>query len=170
MKQNIKKNKKDFIINVVGNLFNSFLFIYLARLTQSIIDAGISKNIQDLKKYFIYSILFVLSITFCKYITRLANARYLSKTMKDVQKDYVKSVLYKDYHVLNDENSSKYLSILQNDITSLEMNYFDVFPRLIATSFLVCGALGMMFFYNKVMCLLTVIVYFPLINIITPHT
>ena len=118
MKQYIKKNKKDFIINVVGNLFNSFLFIYLARLTQSIIDAGISKNIQDLKKYFIYSILFVLSITFCKYITRLANARYLSKTMKDVQKDYVKSVLYKDYHILNDENSSKYLSILQNDIAS----------------------------------------------------
>ncbi len=163
MKQYIKKNKKDFIINVVGNLFNSFLFIYLARLTQSIIDAGISKNIQDLKRYFIYSILFILSITLCKYITRLANARYLAKTMKDVQKDYVKSVLYKDYHILNDENSSKYLSILQNDIASLEMNYFDVFPRLIATSFLVCGALGMMFFYNKVMCLLTVIVYFPLI-------
>ena len=57
-----------------------------------------------------------------RFITKFANGKYLSGAIFNLQEDFVKSILKKDYYKFTEENTSKYIALLSNDIKFLEKN------------------------------------------------
>ena len=163
MRKYILLSKKYFYINLLGNVVIAFLFVIFAKVIQTIIDAGMEKNIWLLKKCILISLIFVISISITRYVTKLANSKYLTSCMEKLQNDYIKSLLNFDLSKFNKENTAKYISIFENDIKMLENKYFDIFPRIIANLLLISLSFFGIALYSLNLSIFTFIIYFPLV-------
>ena len=148
-------------MNILGNTLLTALFVSATILSQKIIDIASLGDIQLLNSYIIYAVLLVLAIAIARYIARLGNGLFLSKTMADLQNDYFESILDKNYAEFSGPNSAKFISLLSNDIKSLESNYFSVYPRMISSLMMLLFCFIALFSYNKALAFINLLLYTP---------
>ena len=107
-------------------IFNSRNHVcFLASIVQKMVDTSVDKNIIQFYHVMILAVLFII-INFLIYVLRgFFRAKYLKNVMFSLNHDLFKGIFFKTVKEFNQENSSAYLSIFNNDLKIIERNYFD---------------------------------------------
>ncbi|MDO5813489.1 MAG: ABC transporter ATP-binding protein [Bacillota bacterium] len=140
MKKYLKKNIFYFIVCVILFSTAGIMSVFLASIVQKMVDTSVDRNIVQFYHVMILAILFIV-INFLIYILRgVFRAKYLKSVMFSLNHDLFKGIFSKTVKEFNQENSSAYLSIFNNDLKIIEKNYFDNLLTITAdlSQFIIC--------------------------------
>ena len=115
MKKYLKRNKFYFMICVLLFSTAGIMSVFLASIVQKMVDTSVDKNIIQFYHVMILAVLFII-INFLIYVLRgFFRAKYLKNVMFSLNHDLFKGIFFKTVKEFNQENSSAYLSIFNND-------------------------------------------------------
>ena len=140
MKKYLKKNIFYFIVCVILFSTAGIMSVFLATIVQKMVDTSVDKNIVQFYNVMILAILFIV-LNFLIYILRgVFRAKYLKNVMFSLNHDLFKGVFSMTVKEFNQENSSVYLSVFNNDLKIIERNYFDNLLTITAdlSQFIIC--------------------------------
>lgn len=140
MKKYLKRNKFYFMICVLLFSTAGIMSVFLASIVQKMVDTSVDKNIIQFYHVMILAVLFII-INFFIYVLRgFFRAKYLKNVMFSLNHDLFKGIFFKTVKEFNQENSSAYLSIFNNDLKIIERNYFDNLLTISAdlSQFIIC--------------------------------
>lgn len=140
MKRYLKKNIFNFIVCVILFSTSGIMSVFLATIVQKMVDTSVDKNIDQFYNVMILAILFII-INFLIYILRgVFKAKYLKNVMFSLNHDLFKGIFSMTVKEFNQENSSVYLSVFNNDLKIIERNYFDNLLTITAdlSQFIIC--------------------------------
>ena len=140
MKKYLKRNKFYFMICVLLFSTAGIMSVFLASIVQKMVDTSVDKNIIQFYHVMILAVLFII-INFLIYVLRgFFRAKYLKNVMFSLNHDLFKGIFFKTVKEFNQENSSAYLSIFNNDLKIIERNYFDNLLTISAdlSQFIIC--------------------------------
>lgn len=129
MKQIFINQKKNILILFITSLFYSVVSILAAEYLGSLLDS-IKTSLQE--KYWFYILVGVLLLIFV-FLSDLLNentiVRIKNKILNNIRTAFVKNILASDdIEAIRKKNNSEYVSILVNDLNTLDENY--ILPML----------------------------------------
>ncbi len=143
-------------------IFGSTLLIaavnlLISWLLQQIIDlVGGADTGLSLSQLFLFSLLSLLMILVSTALSYVAQPRFLARATQQY-KDFVFSKLsQKSISAFSGENTALYISALSNDVNSIETGYLSNIFEIVQQGFLFVGALGLMFYYNVPLTLVSI--------------
>lgn len=168
MKKYLKSGRIYFVICVVLFSMAGFMSVFLAYISQMMIDTSTMRNYNMFFKTIILAVFFII-LNFCIYTLRgYFRAKYLKKVMFDINHDLFKNIMEKNISEFSKQNSSMYVSIFSNDLKILEKNYFDNILTIISdlSQFIIC--LFAVFSLNLLLAAIIVVIniiaiYLPLL-------
>lgn len=122
MKKYIFKFKGLFVIVCLTQIVLSSMNIVLAFMFQYIIDLASNGNLNKFIIGIIWFLLFCIAMFILDVLLPIIKSIYIKKTLIYMKEDIFFSLLDKDVSNFNENNSSKYISILNNDINMIEQD------------------------------------------------
>ncbi len=157
--------KDIFLKNNYINLGLSIVFIFCfcnlniitAFLFKSLVDTAISGTLANLKRLIAWSLVYLVFYFFVANIKTFFISKYVSRAMVQYKNFLFNKIVHKNLNVFNKEVTGKYISILTNDIVSIESNYVLGMLNIVTQFLLLVIALGVMVFLNWFLtcCVLT---------------
>lgn len=161
MKQNIKQYKHNFFKNnhlvfgiaVFAAVMTASLNLGVSWLMQQILDLLSGHTTFSLKQIIIISLVMLIALIIFMLLDYLTRPAFIHRAMRQY-KDYAfEKITQKSINSFTNENSSTYLSILTNDVTSIENNYLANLFLIITKSIMFIGAFAMMLCYSPLLTL-----------------
>lgn len=149
-------NKLSFTIAMVTLLINSALDVWIAYIMQELLDTAsngtIDRILQLLVMALIYAAVYFITIL-CANFTR---NRFVRRALVQYKAYAFQRITEKSIRSFSEENTSRYISALTNDVTSIEQNRLRAIFTFAARTLWFFGALGMMFWYDWSMTLVVI--------------
>lgn len=148
-------NKGVFSMLVIADFGTAISLVIWSFFMKSLADTGIDGDVKGLFNLIylgIFFLIFFFIVNYFRYYCRRILLKRINTQLKD---DVFNSVLSKDINSFNSTNSAKYISILNNDISKIETDYFINIPNMLN---------------NLITCIIATIalfMYSPLIGIVT---
>ncbi len=138
------------LLMAAANLLISWLLQQIIDLVGGV-DTGLSFS-----QLFLFSLLSLLLILVSTGLNYVAGPRFLAQATQQY-KDFVFSKLSrKSISAFTGENTALYISALSNDVNSIETGYLSNIFLIVQQGFLCLGALGLMFYYNIPLTLVSI--------------
>lgn len=118
------KFKRLLAINIVFIIAQAIVSVSFAFILKVIIDAGVNRSMNELKKSLMITGTFVIVMFLVEALNKLFQAKFIQKTVFELKKDIFSSILKRDIKSFNSENTAQYISTLTNDINIVEQDYF----------------------------------------------
>ncbi|MHB1394816.1 MAG: ABC transporter ATP-binding protein [Clostridia bacterium] len=164
MNKYLFRSKKLFSVIIILIILSSTLNVLLAFLFQYIIDIGISRDLDKFQNGIILAICFVIAEFIISFLSKVLNAEYIKKSIIYIRQDIFSGILKKNISAFVDENSSRFISTLTNDITMIEQDYFKSTFAMIKYVFLFVFALISLIRINYFIAVLILVLgWIPLI-------
>lgn len=140
MKRYLKKNKFYFMMCVLLFSTAGIMSVFLAIIVQKMVDTSVDKNIIQFYHVMILAVLFIIINFLIAILRGFFRAKYLKNVMFSLNHDLFKGIFSKTVKDFNQENSSAYLSIFNNDLKIIENNYFDNLLTIVSdlSQFIIC--------------------------------
>lgn len=87
-------------------------------------DAAITLNVKQLVPLIGLGIVLVLALSFTEILNELAQAKLIEKCNYALKNDVFHTILYSNIDTFSESNSSRYISVLNNDVKQMETDYF----------------------------------------------
>lgn len=149
-------NHLAFIIAMVTLLINSALDVFIAYIMQELLDTATGGTIQRILELLlmagIYAAVYFVTIL-CANFTR---NRFVRRALVQYKAFAFQKITEKSIRSFSEENTSRYISALTNDVTSIEQNRLRAIFIFAARTLWFFGALGMMFWYDWSMTLVVI--------------
>lgn len=133
-----------FALTIIFGLASQGLIALQQVLVMDIVDALTQGNTQLLLSCIVYAVIFVFAIWLSLIVSIRVSAAYSYKTSGTLKKDVFESILNTKISDFNQGNSAKYISVLNNDVETVQRNFVGQIPDLIkflATIALSVGAI-----------------------------
>lgn len=157
MKKFLLKYKPLFFISIILVAISAFLNVYVAMVFQKLIDVTTNKSLAEFKKVVIFSVIFIIMSNLIALLSKFIQNTYVKNTMIYIKNNIFKAILGRNIQEFNEENSGKYISVLSNDITIIEEDYFNNIFMLINSLVLFLVALISLFLLSKEITIILVI-------------
>ncbi len=140
MKRYLKKNKFYFMMCVLLFSTAGIMSVFLATIVQKMVDTSVDKNIIQFYHVMILAVLFIIINFLIAILRGFFRAKYLKNVMFSLNHDLFKGIFSKTVKDFNQENSSAYLSVFNNDLKIIENNYFDNLLTIVSdlSQFIIC--------------------------------
>lgn len=125
MREYIFKNKLLFILNIIFVMFNSILNIFLALVLGDVVNAAVNANMVTLTRSAIECLIYIIVFCLIRILSKYLRIKFIKKVMFEMKNDVFKNILKSPINVFNKNNSSNYISIINNDMAILENDYFN---------------------------------------------
>lgn len=139
------KRKVLFGINVLFAVINAILSVIIAFLIQKIIDIAVAKDTGQIPIIIIAAGILVLLNVLIGYLECLSMNQYVKKTFIEYKNNIIKRLLNKDVNSFRSSNTGSYISVINNDIKVIEMEYvigtFSIIKQIALLSFGIAGML-----------------------------
>ena len=143
-----KKNYGNFLITVIILGIGSILLTGVAVVLQEILDIATTGTVQDIY-HMLLKVLVYIAILGCNWILeRFFRNRFIEKAMRQLKGEIFRSISGKGISAFCKEPTGRYLSILTNDMNSIEMNYLQNNFAIFLNCFYFVAALIIMLRYN----------------------
>lgn len=120
----IKANKKLMIASYTLTITAAIMSVFAAFLLKMIIDSAMTKNMDTLRNSIYMTIVYIVAFFLINYIKEITIAGYIEDIMKQLKKSVYESIMNKNYRSFFEKSNGEYMSILTNDMTALEENYY----------------------------------------------
>lgn len=133
----------------------SFLFEQASRFAGGTIDTSIQQLCLSAGLCLLY---FVVSQQLMFYFQR----RLLKQINTQLKQDVFHALMKKGVAKFTEKNSAVYLSVLNNDVTNLENNYFAKIPEILQNGFVFLTCAGVLCYYDvRIVCLVILTALLP---------
>lgn len=122
----LKKNKTG-KLKVFATLFtvlSAGMAVFVAFLMKLILDCAMDKDLEALKRSIGISVLYILAYFVINYLKEVIVSKYIKDSMEKLRADTYEAIVNKSYKNFFDKSNGEYISMLTNDMTTLEENYF----------------------------------------------
>ncbi len=151
------KNKLNLLTALLSVVLLSALNIATAFLFKALTDTAISGTLEDLVRLIGYAGIFLVLYTIVTLIKRKFLSQYIKTAIFQYKNRLVRLILNKNINAFNGETTSKYISLLTNDIQSVEGNFvlgnINIFNQVL----LLIGGFGAMIYLNWVLTVVVLI-------------
>ncbi len=149
---------------VVVTLLNSALNVGLAFVIQQVVDTAVSKNVALFIQVAFWALVYFLCQEVVFFVLRVLQSFYLKKVMIHFKSDFLSRLVHLDLEVIQQNKASKFISLLTNDVSMMEEDYFKSMIVISSEMFLFIFALVGLFKLNATIALsLMVISWLPLL-------
>lgn len=160
----IKKNKLMFAFSILFSLITSVFSIATAIILMNLINIASNGTIQKLNNLLKICALYIVAFLIISWINKYFRHNFYQKAMNNLKEYYIQNVLRSNINRLNLDKTSKYISVISNDYSSIETNYLEAILTLIQSIFLFILGLVVMIVLNIPMFLCVLITsFFPIV-------
>lgn len=163
-----EKNHLSFLLTIIVLSIGALLLASMAIAMQEIVDFAVSGTIENLSdllvKLFIY-----ISLLACGWLLELIfRNRFLEKALKQLKEEIFIHISSKGISSFSKEPTGRYLSVLTNDINSIEANYLQNNFGIILNCFYFIAALSIMLWYDILLtfCALGLVIFSLILSVI----
>lgn len=143
---------------VTGIIVNTVLTIWIAFLLKEFTDVAASGSMENLKKlmlrFALFLVFFILFDAFAFYFKN----RFIEKGLRQYKAYAFKQILNKHIASFQKEPTSAYISALNNDINSIELNYLEGGLSVYTQGLMLIGGLGAMAYLDLRLTIVVIVV------------
>ncbi len=152
-KKCFEKNHLNFIATLIVLTINAVLLTVVAVLLQQILDIAVNGTVKDIEKMLSMAVVYILVLVLEGLAGRALRNRFVEKGMRQLKEAVFERITEKNITSFTVEPVGRYVSILTNDMISVETNYLQNSFNIILNILLFILALGIMLMYNVVLTL-----------------
>ncbi|MHC5229303.1 ABC transporter ATP-binding protein [Enterococcus sp. LJL99] len=121
------KKKKRIKLKLLATVFTALsagMAVLVAFLMKLILDCAMEKDLEALKRSIGISVLYILAYFIVNYLKEVVVSTYTKEAIESLRSKAYSAIMNKSYQDFYDKSSGEYISVLTNDMTTLEENYF----------------------------------------------
>lgn len=126
-------------------------------LLGEVIDIIAAENLSRLGRTLVFTIVFVLVTFLLSVALYRAKSGFIQKALTQYKALAFRNLSEKNISAFSRENTGRYISVLTNDVGSIEENYLKRSFLLLHYTLLFFGTLGMMFWYSPFLAIATIV-------------
>ena len=153
-------SKGIFFLLILGNIGVAISMVIWSLFMKEIADTVTTNNLDEVKKLLLFGFLFLCLYFFISNFKEFCRRSFLYKVNYNLKTDVFNSILSKNINSFNSTNSAKYISILNNDISTIEIDYFANIPDIIDNIITSFVALMALFIYEPSIAIVVILVCF----------
>jgi len=146
-----KNNHINLIITIIILAINAVFMVSVACILQRVFDISVSGKTEELIAFCKTILLYAGLVTLGKLLERFIRNHFLEVAIKQYKEYAFNCISDKSISSFSNENTSKYISLLTNDVNSIEKNYLNGTLDLILNILYFVGAVLLMIFYNPLL-------------------
>ncbi len=141
-------NKINFSLGILFSVIKVALTIELALLVGVVLNFAMSDNLEQLQLIIILSISSLLLLAISIYLKQFFKNRFYFKALTNYKHNLYYKITFTDLVSFRHKNVSNYISMLTNDVNSIEINYLEQIFELPEQVLLLVGSLIAMIYSN----------------------
>ena len=145
------KNALMLIITVIIMILLALFNLAVSYLLQVIIDIIAEGNIKGLIEIGWWSLGIFVLFVIVFLVQRVTFSRFMRRAVMQYKNFAFSQIMKKSVQYISGDNSAKYISMLTNDVLSIEKNYVSKIFALIMESVTFVGAIIMMIYYSPLL-------------------
>ena len=149
-------NCLSFAVAMITMLINAALDVWIAYIMQELLDTASNGTIDRIIELLLMAVIYAavyFATVLCANFTR---NRFVRRALIQYKAYVFQKITEKSIRSFSEENTSRYISALTNDVTSIEQNRLRAIFLFAARTLWFFGALGMMFWYDWSMTLVVI--------------
>ena len=116
------------------------------------------QGLEGIKNLLLLGLLFLFFFLPVQYSTFRCRASFLRACNASLREDLFNRIIHYDINTFSSSNSAKYISLLNNDVTFIDQNYFRIVPEIVSYLIQFVVATITMFYFNVWLALITLAV------------
>ncbi len=157
MKLYLKQERKKLIFSIFMGLFYSAATVYASYYMSHIMDAIAAGATSAIAGLIVEGLLFIAARAWSEYLCRTSITNFTQACSRRVREDTFSAILQMNINTFNENTSSKYISILNNDLTIIEEKYFDSIPNVFADIVLFAFAVATLFYFSPLLAVIALL-------------
>jgi ATP-binding cassette subfamily C protein len=158
-KQEIEKvisagNRINYIRAIVLLSITSIYEVAIAYILMLIIDNCVTGSIQVVMKIAVFSIMIAFTYIIVSYTGYRSLSSFTKQGIYNLREKIILSIVHKPLNEAMEKTSGQYMSIITNDLTTIENNYIIPSVSIIQNVIMVIAALIVMFWTNWMLSLM----------------
>ena len=145
------KNALMLIITVIIMILLALFNLAVSYLLQVIIDIIAEGNVKGLIEICWWSLGIFVLFVIVFLVQRVTFSRFMRRAVMQYKNFAFSQIMKKSVQYISGDNSAKYISMLTNDVLSIEKNYVSKIFALIMESVTFVGAIIMMIYYSPLL-------------------
>ena len=125
MRKYLFKNKFFFMCTVIISILSSTINVGMAYVFKFILDIISNGDVNKFQMIVLIFLGYLVVMSAIRVFEGIVKANYIKKSMSCLKQDLFSKILKKDIVDFNEVNSGKYISVLSNDMTMIENDYFN---------------------------------------------
>ncbi|GAA0122848.1 ABC transporter ATP-binding protein [Clostridium faecium] len=150
-------NKNMFFIRIISDIIAAISMVIWSLFMKGLADVAMKGNLSEIRNLILFGIFFLIFFFVVNNFQCYCNRNFIRKVNCQVKIDVFNAILSKDINDFNETNSGKYISILNNDINSIQENYFSNIPIIIENIITFLVATIALFVYEPLIAIVTLI-------------
>lgn len=146
-----KNNKLNFTMTIISAFILMICNVYVAVLLMELIDTASTGGMEDLKWLIIKAIIFVIVSVLVGLMDNFFKTRFSSSALRNFKGTVFERMLQKNINAFDTNKTSRYISVFNNDIKTIELDFVDTCPLLVQQAALLVGGLVAMVFLNPIL-------------------
>lgn len=151
-----ENNWANFLITLAALCLNAVLAAAVAVFMQEILDIAASGSLSDIKGMLLKICCYVLLLISGWLAELIFRSRFLQKAMGQLKTEVFRRIMKKGISAFSQEPTGRYLSLLTNDMTSIETNYLQNSFQIALNCIYFAAALGFMLWYDILLTIISV--------------
>lgn len=157
IRQTINRNNRlCYALGVFFATITALMSVAFALLLQQFID-GIGKSMEYLLNRIWISAAFLFLYIGCGFLANHFQNRYICRASTNLRNQVMTCILKKTSREINMEPQGEYLSVLTNDITTLEQNYIQASILIVVQSVMCLAGIAVMLYLNWLMTVIVLL-------------
>lgn len=152
-----KGNKISFVFALFFHLLKIPLNLMISWLLGAVIDAITSEELSQLWRLLIFAAILIVVFLITDLLSPRIRSKFIHTALEQYKSLAFKNLSAKSINAFARENTGRYISVLTNDVNTIEEKYLTNLFDLVYYPLIFAGALVMMFTYSPTLTLVTVI-------------
>ncbi|MGG7214687.1 ABC transporter ATP-binding protein [Clostridium nigeriense] len=157
-------NLKVFLPLIISDILSAISMVIWSLFMKGLADVAMQGSLNGITNLILLGTFFLVFFFLINNFQCFYNRKFIKNVNTQIKIDIFYAVLSKDINNFNKKNSGKYISILNNDINSIQENYFSNIPVILENIITFAVATIALFVYEPLIAIVTLILSFiPLI-------
>lgn len=158
IKQFYKENTASFAIALIETLIGAAVSLLISWIIQQLIDliSGYDTG-YSLKEILIVTLISILIIVVQGLAAYSSRPKFISKGISQYKEYVYGEITKKNISAFSGENTSSYVSMLTNDISTIEKGYLENTFTMLGATLTFIGAIAMMIWYSPMLTLASIL-------------
>lgn len=164
-----QRNHRNFIVTIIILAVNAILLAGVAVFMQQILDIASSGTVKDIYHVLLRIAAYIILIVWGWMAERFFRNRFIEKALCQLKEEVFCAIAQKGISAFSRESTGRYLSILTNDMNTIETHYLQNYFSIILNCCYFIAALLLMLWYDRwlTICAIGMVACSLIISILT---